>query len=212
MARARFDNLDPDRQEGILAAAGDEFATHGYGGASLNRIIEAADISKGSLYYYFDDKADLFASVIEEAVRRIMGDLGPFDLGGLDADSYWDAVRDYGLQSVGLMSEDTWYVRVSIAFPRLRQEPGASAGVQAALNWGRRLTTQLLKRGRELGVVRMDLPLDLLVETTMAADEAGDRWMMAHLDEYQGEALIRLVEARIDLMRDMLDARNEGWE
>ena len=45
----------------------------------------------------------------------------------------------------------------------------------------------------------------------MAVDEAGDRWMVEHLDEYQGDALSRLVEARVDLMRDMLDAENEGW-
>ncbi len=212
MARARFENLDPERQEAILAAAGDEFAANGYGGASLNRIIEAAGISKGSLYYYFDDKADLFASVIEETVERLMGEMGGLELESLDADSYWDSVREFGLQSVDLMSLDTWYIRVSMAFPRLRQEPDALAGVQSALNWGRRLTTGLLRRGRELGVVRTDLPLELLVEVTMAADDAGDRWMIEHLDEYEGEAFVRLIEARIDLLRDMLDARHEGWE
>ena len=46
----------------------------------------------------------------------------------------------------------------------------------------------------------------------MAADEAGDRWMAEHIEELRGEALDRLVEARIDLLRDMLDAENEGWE
>jgi AcrR family transcriptional regulator len=212
MARARFDNLDPERREAILAAAGEEFARHGYAGASLNRIIDAADFSKGSLYYYFDDKADLFASVIEETVSRLMGDMGGIDLDRLDRTSYWESLRRFAMASVELMSRDVWYVRLAMAFPRLRQEPEAGAGVRPALEWGRRLTTELLSRGRELGVVRRDLPLELLVEVTMAADEAGDRWMFERLDEYQGEALLKLVEARIDLMRDMLDAENEGWE
>ena len=59
----------PFRQARARAAAGDpraaldEFAAHGFHDASLNRIIEAAGISKGSMYYYFDGKEDLFAHV-----------------------------------------------------------------------------------------------------------------------------------------------------
>ena len=44
------------QQETILRAALAEFAAHGFADASLNRIIEAAGISKGSLYYYFDTR------------------------------------------------------------------------------------------------------------------------------------------------------------
>ena len=212
MARARFDNLDPERRESILSTAGEEFAAHGYAAASLNRIIDAAGISKGSLYYYFDDKADLFTTVIDEVVQRVLSDVGGFDLDRLDRTNYWDSLRRFGLESTGLMSKDAWYVRLAMAFPRLREEPEAVEGVQAALEWSRRLTTDLLGRGRELQVVRRDLPLGLLVEVTMAADEAGDRWMVERLDEYQGERLVKLVDARIDMMRDMLDAENEGWE
>lgn len=211
MARARFDNLEPDRQEAILSAAGEEFAANGYGGASLARIIDAAGISKGSLYYYFDDKADLFTSVIDETLKRLMSDMGGFDLDRLDRSNYWDSLRAFGMRSTELMSRDAWYVRLALAFPRLRDEPEAVDGVRSALEWSRRLTTGLLTRGRELQVVRRDLPLGLLVEVTMAADEAGDRWMIERLDEYQGDALKDLVEARIDMMRDMLDAENEGW-
>lgn len=209
---ARFDNLDPDRQEAILAAAGEEFAANGYAGASLSRIIRAAGISKGSLYYYFDDKADLFATTIREGVQRLLAGSGGFDLERLDRSNYWDSVRAFGLQSTRLMSKDEWYVRLALAFPRLRDEPEAVEGVREALEWSRRLTTEVLRRGRDLQVVRRDLPLGLLVEVTMATDEAGDRWMIERLDEYRGDALVKLVEARIDMMRDMLDAENEGWE
>ncbi|MFP4624007.1 MAG: TetR/AcrR family transcriptional regulator [Gemmatimonadota bacterium] len=212
MARARFDNLEPERQETLLGAAADEFAAHGYAGASLNRIVEAAGISKGALYYYFDDKEDLFVSVVEETLERLVGEVGGFDFDRLEADTFWEWLRRYGQSSLELMRKDVWYVRLALAFPRLRQEPAAASGVRPALEWGRRLTTALLERGRALGVVRRDLPLGLLVEVTMAVDEAGDRWMIERLDEYRGEALQQLVEGRIDLMRDMLDAQNEGWE
>lgn len=212
MARARFENLEPERKEAILAAAADEFATHGYAAASLNRIIETAGISKGSLYYYFDDKADLFSSVVEATMERLLTVMEGLALSDLEASNYWPTVREVGLRSIDLMKEDTWYVRLAMAFPRLRDEPEAVEGVRPMLEWSREFTTTFLRRGRELGAVRRDLPLGLLVEVTMAVDEAGDRWMVDHLDELQGGALRDLVEARIDLVRDMLDARNEGWE
>ena len=77
MARARFQKLSPEKQEAILAAAADEFAERGYGAASLNRIIERAGSSKGSLYYYFDDKADLLRTVVERALAFLRHDQFP---------------------------------------------------------------------------------------------------------------------------------------
>ena len=62
MPRPRFEKLPVEKQEQILEAAAKEFTAHGYDGASLNRILEEAGISKGAAYYYFDDKADLYAT------------------------------------------------------------------------------------------------------------------------------------------------------
>jgi AcrR family transcriptional regulator len=212
VARNRFDNLDAERREAMLAAAADEFAERGYAGASLSRIIEAAGISKGSLYYYFNDKEDLFATTVEVAMRRLVEAAGGFDLEALTRETYWDALRAFGMRSVELYSRDEWYVRFGLAFARLRDEPEAGSAVRPALDWGRRITHDVLARGRELGTVRRDLPLDLLVEVTMAVDEAGDRWFAEHHEEYEAADLQALVGARIDLMRDMLDAEHEGWD
>lgn len=63
---------DADRsREAILAAARDEFAAHGLGGARVDRIAERAGVNKKLLYYYFDDKDALFRAVLEEAYRQI---------------------------------------------------------------------------------------------------------------------------------------------
>jgi AcrR family transcriptional regulator len=211
MARNRFDKLDPERKEKILAAAADEFAERGYANASLSRIIAAAGISKGLLYYYFNDKDDLFVTVVEEALERLLAASGGFQIEELSASSYWDRLRVLALQAVELRRQETWHTRLALAFPRLRDEPEATAAVRPALEWARRLTERLLAHGRELGTVRRDLPLELLVEVTLAVDEAGDRWLTAHHHEYDEERLRRLVDARVDLMRDMLDAAHEGW-
>lgn len=63
---------DADRSQAtILAAARDEFAEHGLGGARVDRIAERAGLNKRLIYYYFNDKEQLFRAVLEQAYRDI---------------------------------------------------------------------------------------------------------------------------------------------
>jgi AcrR family transcriptional regulator len=63
---------DADRSQGtILAAARDEFAEYGLGGARVDRIAERAGLNKRLIYYYFEDKEKLFQAVLEQAYRDI---------------------------------------------------------------------------------------------------------------------------------------------
>ncbi|HSH91166.1 MAG TPA: TetR family transcriptional regulator [Ramlibacter sp.] len=63
---------DADRSQAtILAAARDEFADHGLGGARMDRIAERAGLNKRLIYYYFEDKEKLFQAVLEQAYLDI---------------------------------------------------------------------------------------------------------------------------------------------
>jgi AcrR family transcriptional regulator len=63
---------DADRSQAvILAAARDEFAEHGLGGARVDRIAERAGLNKRLIYYYFEDKDKLFQAVLEQTYRDI---------------------------------------------------------------------------------------------------------------------------------------------
>lgn len=212
MARHRFDNLDPEKQEAILRAAGEEFAEKGFGAASINRIILASGMSKGSVYYYFEDKADLFATVVERGTQRVMDEIGWPALEVLGPDEFWDALLELTRRTVAFIRRDEWWVRMARALHHIQQEPGARLAADRLANLGRDMWRAIISRGQSLGVIRTDLPQDLLVEITMAADQGGDQWMMERLDEFTPEALEEVVDARVDLLRDMLDKENEGWE
>lgn len=71
MARPRFQHLDRATREKILETAATRFAAKGFDGTSLNGLIEDLGISKGSFYYYFDDKADLFITVADRATSLV---------------------------------------------------------------------------------------------------------------------------------------------
>ena len=76
---------DPERNRGrILAAALDEFARYGLGGARVDRIAARAGANKRMLYYYYGNKEDLFLAVLESRYAHIRrAELG-LRLGALD--------------------------------------------------------------------------------------------------------------------------------
>lgn len=76
---------DADRsQSTILAAARDEFAEYGLGGARMDRIAERAGLNKRLIYYYFEDKEKLFQAVLEQAYRDIRDEEAQLRLLDLD--------------------------------------------------------------------------------------------------------------------------------
>ena len=56
-----------DTRHQILQAALKRFAHCGYAAASVQQIVDDANVSKPTLYYYFQDKAGLFQALVSEA-------------------------------------------------------------------------------------------------------------------------------------------------
>ena len=65
MPSTTFYNLPAEKRERLLSAARAEFARAPYEEASVNRMIRAAGIPRGSFYMYFTDKEELFRFLME---------------------------------------------------------------------------------------------------------------------------------------------------
>jgi AcrR family transcriptional regulator len=57
-----------ERRQQIMQAAKQVFADSGYHGASINAIIERAQIARGTFYLYFESKAAVFDSILDDAM------------------------------------------------------------------------------------------------------------------------------------------------
>ncbi|MGW4249753.1 TetR/AcrR family transcriptional regulator, partial [Nocardia sp. NPDC004722] len=71
MPTGTWDRLPDERRAAVLAAAEAEFAERGFSRGSLNTICREAGVSKGSLFQYFADKADMYVHLAELASVRI---------------------------------------------------------------------------------------------------------------------------------------------
>ena len=68
---SQFHSLESKKQERIINAALKEFARNGYGKASTNEIIRQAEISKGSLFNYFNNKKELYLFLLDYVAKVI---------------------------------------------------------------------------------------------------------------------------------------------
>lgn len=71
---------NPKRQA-ILDAAKRAFIAHGYSGASMEAIAEAAPVSKPTLYNHFKGKQELFAAVIAGQCESLLNTLSGVQTG-----------------------------------------------------------------------------------------------------------------------------------
>ena len=64
MPSSTFFRLPEEKRQRLLDAAWEEFSRVSFADASINQIIHAANISRGSFYQYFTDKEDLTAYML----------------------------------------------------------------------------------------------------------------------------------------------------
>ena len=57
----------------LLEAAKKEFTTKGYTKASLRNICAKAGVTTGALYFFFENKAELFAAIVDPPLNELKG-------------------------------------------------------------------------------------------------------------------------------------------
>ena len=203
MARPRFARLPPARQQTILRAALDEFAAHGFHDASLNRVIEASGISKGSMYYYFDGKEDLFAHVTRVELERLLVDVRPVSLPEQRGpDAFWSAVERCYRDSVTQLAARPQVASLARAWLGTSESSALRRAQQELEREVMPWVERVIAAGRSAGAVRTDLPSGLLVAVAFGMGRAMDTWLMA---QPPGDAAAPPIGALIGMLRRAME-------
>jgi len=209
MPRPRFQKLSDARRDQMLEVAGQEFSLHGYDGASLNHILEAAGVSKGAAYYYFDDKADLFVTVVRHCWKHLLDHQG-FDLDRVDARRFWPEVFALYREAIAHLKQSPWMMGVAKSVWRLSREARGQRQLAEVFADAQAWLARFVVRGQEVGAVRDDLPTDLLIALIVGLDAAWDQWFCEHLEALSEEQAAEIVERLLDATRAMLEPPKKG--
>lgn len=163
MPKDTFFHLPAEKQQRIMDAAVQEFALYAYKDASINRLIKAADIPRGSFYQYFADKEDLYRYLLEQLGASKLAFIN--SAGSADGERTFAAYFMQSIESALAWSEvQPAYFQISLHLAdndALLQElltDETAAAYYAELG-------QLLEQDKAAGRVRADVDNDALLET-----------------------------------------------
>ncbi|MPM83754.1 hypothetical protein SDC9_130823 [bioreactor metagenome] len=191
-----------DQSQALYEAALTEFAAHSFQDASLNDILKAADMNKGSFYYRFSDKMELYLSLL---YRVGMEKLKLFEEAGVSKSSggFFDEFRNMAILGLRMAQKDVRFLVFSRRI--LQEDPSVREQITKTFgNLSGTLLTDMVERAKAAGEFRPDLP----TETVVFVIET----LLNHLDsmippDWDNESVLQAVERLLDVIRSGVGAK-----
>ena len=95
-----------DTKERILSVAGKIFGKYGFQKTTIDDIARTAHKAKGSVYYYFNSKEELFRSVLQEEIAVIKSGLTQVIISNMEATGM---LREFLLNRMALLKDAVNY-------------------------------------------------------------------------------------------------------
>lgn len=107
-----------NKKEAILAQALIEFSKNDYENASVNKIIKAANTSKGNFYHYFGNKEELYIALLKEAWHKKAEFMNV-----IEEDDIFVHLEKQVLAGITFSKENPEYYQLSRRFSKERNTP-----------------------------------------------------------------------------------------
>ncbi len=98
-----------NRNEELLDAAAELFATQGFRGTTMRHIAGAAGMLPGSIYYHYGSKDDLLLAVYEAGVAQVIDE---FNAGVASATDPWEQLGHAISSHISSVTRKSPYMRV----------------------------------------------------------------------------------------------------
>ncbi|MFE5339851.1 TetR/AcrR family transcriptional regulator [Isoptericola sp. NPDC056578] len=174
----------------VTAAALDLFATQGYATTSVQQIVEAAGVTKGAMYHYFQSKDDLLFAVYDRMLALQKAHLDEIVAAGGPVEDVVRAVCvDVVETSIDFLPEGTVFFRSM----HMLTEPRLKEVTQRRREYHDEFA-RLLRRGQDEGVFRTDVPRPLLVAHFFSDVHYLSHWYSPEGPETKSEVAHQLTE------------------
>lgn len=185
-----------DEQPALYEAALTEFAAHSFRDSSLNDILKAAGMNKGSFYYRFRDKMELYLSLLFRVGAEKVRLFQEQDV-SRSSSGFFDEFRNMAIIGLKLAKKDARFVVFSRRI--LQEEAQVRERITDCFGEMRAdVLTDMVERAKASGEFRRELK----TETAVFVIET----LLVHMDElvpadWDDESILRAVDQLLDVVR-----------
>lgn len=206
-ARPTFLNLPPEKRDRVIDAALSEFADKGYEQASVNAMVAASGISKGSLYQYFTDKQGIFLYIFDFAIAVVRRTLLRVKEDTREADFFTRLERSL-LAGVEFIRRHPRLYGIYLKILFDQHAPRRQELLKAVRRFAADYLDSLLRQGLTRGEVRADFPrstviflLDAVLDRFLQAASVPAFDLTLGLEQAGPEELAARVRELVELLR-----------
>lgn len=200
----RFRNLGEAEQRRIIEAARSVFEEQGYDAMSLNDLIRRLEISKGQFYYWFEDKADLFLTVLSDTIEGFRETFLGAGFPG-SAEDFWPFMERLDRACGAWFASNLHHVPLWSRVMELQRDHELVPSLQEHFEPIESRQREIVGLGLEWGLVRNDIPLDRLLELLTNIREGFDVFQMENWEEMDRSQIAAVDRLRTKLTRALLE-------
>jgi len=164
MPKETFFNLPEEKRQFIVEISVKEFGSNGYDKASINRIVENANIAKGSFYQYFNDKKDLFLYLISQITEKKIDYMSPV-LKNPEQYDFFTLIKELYVSGLKFAAENRELSKLGNWLLNNSNHPVFGELLDSAIPKSQNVYTGLLYRAIEKGEIRADIDVDFISNT-----------------------------------------------
>ena len=161
MPTPTYFNLPKEKREAIEQASILEFANHTFTEASINQIVKASNISRGSFYQYFEDKEDCYLHILTMIAKEKMELFGTI-VNRSEQDSIFDEYEQMIEATIEWIKQKPLYYQMGMYMDMDDSEfiQKLSKRNQASMDY----FIQLVKRDQDRGLIKSSINPVVLVD------------------------------------------------
>ena len=185
----------PERANELMAAALKLFSEHDFSAVTIKDIGKSVGVNTALIYYYFEDKADLFRASLRHSVDQALANYRR--LGERHSDPV-DLITDWFDNHIELVTPIRQLVKIMLDYSTSRSKKGmVDEAIKQFYDEECRILSVAVQRGIELGVFR-----------------AVDPQKAAHIaSTYLDGIMVRsLIHKELDIRAAVLDLKTLFWE
>jgi AcrR family transcriptional regulator len=169
--------MKSDKQKSIFRAAARLFGEKGFEGTTLDKVAEAAGVAKGTIFYHFRSKEELFAALISQGVEGLTTGIEAIGKEDIGIERKLDRIIDFHF--------DFFKQNRDMCLMLLSQIGGLRNRWQKSIDLIRdryaAAMEKIIREGKEQGVISQELETESLIITLFSLlAVTGVDWAIFH--------------------------------